>query len=108
MSRWRHSTEPVIDTVSFVPKFHLKESDMSRDLFNRTPILSGNDPDTVRRVIGNYFHATFDRYEKLFETLSCDESYYKKPITLRHPLIFYLGHTATFFINKLTLEYSQN
>jgi hypothetical protein len=35
--------------------------------------------------------------------LTCDEAYYKKPISLRHPLIFYLGHTATFFINKLLL-----
>jgi len=46
---------------------------------------------------------TFDRYEQLFETLVCDDAYYKKPIPLRHPLIFYFGHTATFFINKLLL-----
>jgi hypothetical protein len=46
---------------------------------------------------------TFDRYEQLFEVLTCDEAYFKKPIALRHPLIFYLGHTATFFINKLLL-----
>ena len=45
----------------------------------------------------------FDRYESLFECLSCDEAYYVKPISLRHPLIFYFGHTATFFINKLVL-----
>ena len=32
-----------------------------------------------------------------------DEAYYEKPITLRHPLIFYFGHTATFFVNKLLL-----
>jgi 5-histidylcysteine sulfoxide synthase/putative 4-mercaptohistidine N1-methyltranferase len=66
-------------------------------------MLTGTDPDTTRRIIGNYFHATFDRYDKLFETLSSDEAYFIKPITLRHPLIFYLGHTATFFVNKLTL-----
>ena len=35
--------------------------------------------------------------------LAGDEAYYKKPISLRHPLIFYYGHTATFFINKFTL-----
>ncbi len=34
---------------------------------------------------------------------ACDEAYYKKPISLRHPLIFYFGHTATFFINKFLL-----
>jgi len=50
-----------------------------------------------------YFHATLNCYEQLFETLRNDEAYYKKPISLRHPLIFYLGHTATFFVNKLIL-----
>ncbi len=57
----------------------------------------------MRATLRDYFHATFSRYEQLFETLRCDEAYYKKPITLRHPLIFYFGHTATFFINKLLL-----
>ncbi|HMC13689.1 MAG TPA: 5-histidylcysteine sulfoxide synthase, partial [Gallionellaceae bacterium] len=31
------------------------------------------------------------------------EAYFLKPIALRHPLIFYLGHTATIFINKLVI-----
>jgi len=44
-----------------------------------------------------------DCYEQLFKTLRNDEAYYKKPISLRHPLIFYYGHTATFFVNKLVL-----
>ena len=57
----------------------------------------------MRQTVRDYFHATFDRYEQLFEVLTCDEAYYRKPITLRHPLIFYFGHTATFFINKLLL-----
>jgi len=69
----------------------------------RTPLLAGTDAEQKRAEILEYFHATFDRYEQLFEVLSCDEAYFKKPIALRHPLIFYLGHTATFFINKLLL-----
>ena len=76
---------------------------MNPKLFPRTPDLSGHDPDATREEIRRYFHATFDRYEQLFEVLTCDEAYYKKPISLRHPLIFYLGHTATFFANKLLL-----
>jgi 5-histidylcysteine sulfoxide synthase/putative 4-mercaptohistidine N1-methyltranferase len=72
-------------------------------LFSRTPQLSGGDPEARRREIRAYFHATFDRYEQLFEVLAGDEAYYRKPIPLRHPLIFYFGHTATFFINKLVL-----
>lgn len=71
--------------------------------FPRTPFLAGNDVEAKRAELLHYFHATFDRYESLFELLNCDEAYYKKPITLRHPLIFYFGHTATFFINKFLL-----
>ncbi len=75
---------------------------MQRTL-NRSPLLTGNDAELKRREIRDYFHATYDRYEQLFELLASDEAYYRKPIPLRHPLIFYLGHTATFFINKLIL-----
>ncbi|MCZ8014355.1 MAG: 5-histidylcysteine sulfoxide synthase [Limnobacter sp.] len=71
--------------------------------FHRTPFLAGGDVESKRAELLQYFHASFDRYESLFEVLSCDEAYYKKPIALRHPLIFYFGHTATFFINKFLL-----
>ncbi|MGV3469491.1 5-histidylcysteine sulfoxide synthase [Limnobacter sp.] len=71
--------------------------------FLRTPCLAGSDIESKRGELLQYFHASFDRYESLFELLSCDEAYYKKPIGLRHPLIFYFGHTATFFINKFLL-----
>jgi 5-histidylcysteine sulfoxide synthase/putative 4-mercaptohistidine N1-methyltranferase len=76
---------------------------MPNSLFARTPVLTSNDADATRREVHAYFLSTFDRYEQLFEVLSCDAAYFKKPIALRHPLIFYLGHTATFFINKLVL-----
>lgn len=76
---------------------------MPRSKFLRTPLLHGNDPELKREEIRRYFHATLDCYEELFETLRSDEAYYNKPISLRHPLIFYFGHTATFFINKLIL-----
>ena len=76
---------------------------MQSSAFPGTPLLNGGDAEQKRAEILAYFHATFDGYERLFEVLTCDEAYYKKPISLRHPLIFYLGHTATFFINKLVL-----
>lgn len=75
----------------------------STELFLRTPLLDSGDAVCMRQTVRDYFHATFDRYEQLFEVLTCDAAYYKKPISLRHPLIFYYGHTATFFINKLLL-----
>jgi len=76
---------------------------MSPSSFPKTPRLTGNDVEQTRQQILDYFHATFDRYEQLFEVLRGDEAYTVKPIALRHPLIFYFGHTATFFINKLVL-----
>jgi 5-histidylcysteine sulfoxide synthase/putative 4-mercaptohistidine N1-methyltranferase len=76
---------------------------MPLPLFSRTPPLADVDPDVCRARIRDHFHQTFARYEQLFEVLSCDAAYYAKPISLRHPLIFYYGHTATFFINKLLL-----
>ena len=68
-----------------------------------TPNLHETDPARFRATLREYFISTFDCYESLFQTLACDAAYYEPPITLRHPLIFYFGHTATFFINKLML-----
>lgn len=76
---------------------------MQGGLFQRTPLLSGTDTEAKRQQILDYFHSTFNRYEQLFELLASEQAYFIKPIALRHPLIFYLGHTATFFINKLIL-----
>lgn len=57
----------------------------------------------TREDIRRYFHETADVYEALFEVLTSDEAYYVKPNPLRHPLIFYYGHTNTFLVNKLIL-----
>ncbi len=65
--------------------------------------LDGGDVQDFRVRLRTYFHATFDRYESLFRILACEAAWYERPITLRHPLIFYFGHTATFFANKLLL-----
>ncbi|MBE0491974.1 MAG: 5-histidylcysteine sulfoxide synthase [Sulfurospirillum sp.] len=54
-----------------------------------------------RQEIKEYFLQTYSLDEKLFEVLSCEQNIYEQPNSLRHPLIFYFGHTATFFINKL-------
>jgi 5-histidylcysteine sulfoxide synthase/putative 4-mercaptohistidine N1-methyltranferase len=88
-----------VQSASEVPKLRM----MPKLLFPRTPVLSGDNVVAKREEIREYFHATLDRYEQLFETLQGDEAYFKKPIPLRHPLVFYLGHTSTFFTNKLLL-----
>ena len=68
-----------------------------------TTILNEGDPEAKRAEILEYFHRTFDIDEKLYETLKEDATFYLRADRLRHPLIFYFGHTATFFINKLTI-----
>jgi len=70
--------------------------------FSRYPVtLDGNSIDIKRQEIQEYFHNTYDLYEKVFEVLKDDEVFYLKSEPTRHPMIFYFGHTATFFINKL-------
>ena len=70
-------------------------------LVTKTCYLDGSDPEKKREEIRRYFHQTFSLYESLFDCLACDDAYYTKATPLRHPLIFYYGHTAVFFINKL-------
>lgn len=72
-------------------------------LFSRTPLLDSSPAET-RQALRTYFINTFDEYTRLFDALSCNDAFYIKPINLRHPLIFYFGHTATFFINKMLLS----
>ena len=69
----------------------------------RTPELKGGTQADKRTEIASYFINTFDTYTSLFDCLVDDNAFYQKSIALRHPLIFYFGHTATFFINKLLL-----
>lgn len=65
------------------------------------PTLQGTDIEKKREEILAYFHNTYSLYEKMFEVLKDDSVFYKKSEPTRHPMIFYFGHTATFFINKL-------
>jgi len=73
------------------------------ELITRNIDLTVGDVESKRAEIKAYYNATWALYEKLFETLASDEVYAKRPQPLRHPLIFYFGHTATFFMNKLLL-----
>ncbi len=63
--------------------------------------LDGVSIEDKRKEIKKYFINTYELYEKVFELLKDDEVFYKKSEMTRHPMIFYFGHTATFFINKL-------
>ena len=53
-----------------------------------------------RAEIKRAFNESFDVYEHLFNIVS-DEGHFMRADPLRHPLIFYHGHTAAFYMNKL-------
>ena len=67
----------------------------------RTPLLSGADPEAKRAELRRYFHQTCELYEGLLSLIRDDASYYERYEPLRHPLIFYFGHPAVFYVNKL-------
>lgn len=63
--------------------------------------LDGDDISAKREELRSYFHQSYDLFESLFELLISDEVFYRQSEPTRHPMIFYFGHTAIFYINKL-------
>ena len=69
----------------------------------KTPnLVEGNTADKRQEIL-DYFNRTFELDSKLYETIKDDDTFYKRADPLRHPLIFYYGHTCVFFVNKLVL-----
>ncbi len=56
-----------------------------------------------RKEIREYFIQTYELDEKIYDLLKDTKFLYEQPNKLRHHLIFYYGHTATFYINKLSV-----
>jgi len=71
------------------------------NLITKTINLHDGDPGDKRIEILDYFEKTWEIDERLYTILKDDETFYRRADPLRHPLIFYLGHTAVFYINKL-------
>lgn len=94
-------SKPAVFHLDQPPAFELGKPP-SFDL-GKPPLLTASDPELTRANIANYFSATWELYESLFALIRSDRGYYLRPEPLRHPLIFYYGHTATFYINKLIL-----
>ena len=70
---------------------------------SKTPNLVEGTSDLKRQEILDYFNRTFELDTKLYETLQIEDAFYMRADPLRHPLIFYYGHTSCFFVNKLVL-----
>ena len=73
----------------------------------RTVLLAADptaaDPTAAKRAeLRRYFHQTCALYDRLFDLIRDDASYYERHEPLRHPLIFYFAHPAVFYVNKLT------
>jgi 5-histidylcysteine sulfoxide synthase len=79
-------------------------STLTNQIVTQNIVLDTGDVEDKRSEILQYFISTWELYESLFKSLSSDEAYYMRPQPLRHPLIFYYGHTAVFFVNKLVLN----
>jgi len=69
----------------------------------RTIDLKHPKPAELREMLRHYFHQTYTIDERLYEQIAAEDTFYKRADPLRHPLIFYLGHTAVFYINKLNI-----
>ncbi|HPN41114.1 MAG TPA: 5-histidylcysteine sulfoxide synthase [Candidatus Cloacimonadota bacterium] len=69
----------------------------------RTLNLKEPDPALLRERVRHYFHQTYTIEERLYEQLIGDDTFYLRADPLRHPLVFYLGHTAVFYVNKLNI-----
>jgi 5-histidylcysteine sulfoxide synthase len=70
---------------------------MNKSKFVHPPNL--NDCD--RQAIVEYFTEAWLLEDSVMKSLVGDETFYLNPDPLRNPLIFYLGHSANFYINKL-------
>ena len=53
-----------------------------------------------RAAVRDRFHQTRARTRILFDLLD-DSWYYKRPIALRNPVVFYEGHLPAFAVNTL-------
>ncbi|MBT9314304.1 5-histidylcysteine sulfoxide synthase [Leptothoe spongobia] len=62
-----------------------------------TPQLDRCDRNTLLA----YFDNSWELEEILMKSLVSDDSFYHNPDPLRNPIIFYLGHSPVFYINKL-------
>ncbi|MBP1613191.1 MAG: hypothetical protein H6Q13_639 [Bacteroidetes bacterium] len=74
-----------------------------QNLITKTVNLKEGTAESKKAEIRDYFLKTWEVDEKLYTQLVDDTAFYLRGDPLRHIILFYLGHTAVFFINKLLL-----
>lgn len=76
--------------------------DQERNCLVALPLL--NLKTATREDILAYFNNSWTLTELLFQSLKVEEAYIRPPYhALRHPLIFYYGHPAVLYLNKLRI-----
>lgn len=76
---------------------------MEPRLISRDIDLQNGEPEAKRQEILKYFQQTWELDEMVYSQLKSDEIFYHRGDPLRHVIIFYYGHTASFYINKMML-----
>lgn len=105
-SKMRRRDEEMVCTMKPKPSFYLRLSSWSfnddKDFKRLAQIFNNNLPlsTTTNAGLRQHFLYIFELYEKLFSTLKT-KAFFIRAERLRHHLIFYYGHTAVFYINKL-------
>lgn len=84
--------------------FNYIKEEYSKKSFKNNKIISLpylNSHSDYRTYL-EYFNNCWLLTETLFSSIKSEESFYLKPYhKLRHPLIFYYNHVATFYVNKM-------
>ncbi|MCA9577799.1 MAG: 5-histidylcysteine sulfoxide synthase [Myxococcales bacterium] len=87
------------DIIADEVRAHAQRGPMQR---RREPL-----PPDLRHVCRDsaraYFEASWSLNELLFRAITHERAFFTQPDPLRQPLVFYLGHTAAFYVNKLRL-----
>ncbi len=65
--------------------------------------LHQGNTEQKRQEILSYYNQQLALEEQLYSALATENAFYQRADPLRHPIIFYYGHTAVFFMNKLIL-----
>ncbi len=76
--------------------------DQTRQCLTALPLL--NLDLATRQDMLDYFQNTWSLTELLFQGLKTEETFVRPPYHgLRHPMIFYYGHTAVIYVNKMRI-----
>jgi 5-histidylcysteine sulfoxide synthase len=76
--------------------------DAERNCLVSLPLI--NHKILTRQDVLDYFNNSWTLTELLFQSLKTEEAYTRPPYhNLRHPMIFYYGHPAVIFVNKMRI-----